>query len=360
MKTRTGGSTLRATGLAVFAALSLAGAAAADPAGSAVYPTVDHHMHIFSPEAARVLKILCVRAGPAKCPPEISTGASDGQDVVKSLDAAGISKGVLLSTGYFFGSPDVTDLKLDVAKETRAENAFVVGQARAHCGRLLAFISVNPLSPNALGEIAYWGREGGATGLKLHLENSGFDFRSPAQVKKLAAVFHAAAREHFPIVVHLETRNDDYGAKDVRIFLKDVAPFARGVPVQIAHAGAGGGDNEHTLSALGAFADALARDPKDTANLFFDLAQVPDEVSNTAKNKATPEHVAALVALIRRIGLHRFVPGSDWTTGLNLKPYYDDERAALGLSDSEWDALAANEAPYVKSASERQSCSAHL
>jgi predicted TIM-barrel fold metal-dependent hydrolase len=317
-------------------------------------------MHIFSPEAARVLKILCVRAGPAKCPPEISTGASDGQDVVASLDAAGIRNGVLLSTGYFFGSPDVTDLKLDVPAETRAENTFVVGQARAHCGRLLAFISVNPLATNALDEIAYWGREGGATGLKLHLENSGFDFRSPAQVKKLAAVFRAAAREHFPIVVHLETRNDDYGAKDVRIFLKDVAPFARSVPVQIAHAGAGGGVNAHTLSALGAFADVLARDPAGTANLFFDLAMVPDEVSNTAKIKATPEHIAALVGLMHRIGLNRFVPGSDWTTGLNLKPYYDDERAALGLSDSEWDALAANEAPYVKSASERQSCSARL
>src|ERR1700679_3943728 len=99
MKTRMGGSTLWAAGLALFAALSLAGGAGADPAAaSSVYPTVDHHMHIFAPESARVLKILCVRAGPAKCPPEISTGASDGQDVVNSLDAAGISKGVLLST----------------------------------------------------------------------------------------------------------------------------------------------------------------------------------------------------------------------------------------------------------------------
>jgi hypothetical protein len=268
--------------------------------------------------------------------------------MVEAMDKAGIKKGVLLSTGYFYGSPDVADMGLDVAKETRAENRFVVDQARSQCRRLVAFISVDPLSANALDEIAYWGRKGGAAGLKLHLENSGFDFRSPAQVQKLAAVFRAAAKWNFPIVVHMESRLDDYGAQDVAIFLKDIAPQAGDMPIQVAHAAGGGGVNGHTLSALGAFADAIERDPAGTARFTFDLAMVPDEVANTAKLAATPANIVALKVLMHRIGMNRFVLGSDWTSGLNLKPYYDDQRAALALPDAEWRALAVNEAPYMR------------
>jgi len=325
------------------------------PAG----PVVDHHMHIFSPESARVLKVSCARLGPAKCPPEISTSASTGQEAVEALDAAGIKQGVLLSTGYFFGSPEVADLGLDVPAETRAENTFVVSEAKAQCGRLVAFISVDPLASNALDEINYWGRRGGAAGLKLHLGNSAFDFRSPEQVKKLAAVFRAAARWRFPVVIHLQTRTKDFGAKDVAIFLKDVAPYAKGVPIQIAHAAAGGGIGSDTLAALGAFADAIDHDPAGTKNLLFDLAMVPDEMSNTQKLAATPANIAALKVLMYRIGLKRFVLGSDWTYPLGLVRYYADEREALKLPDADWTALASNVAPYIAASQTALACSAH-
>jgi len=304
-------------------------------------------MHIFSPEAARVLKISCARVGPVKCPPEISKNPSTGADAVQALNDAGIQTGVLLSTGYFFGSPTLADLKLDVPAKTRAENTFVVNQAKDHCGRLIAFISVNPLSSNALEEIAYWGKNGGATGLKLHLGNSHFDFRSPAQVKKLAAIFRLAAREHLAIIVHLETPASDFGAQDIHIFLTEVAPYARTVPIQVAHAGSGGGADAHTLSALGEFADAFEHDPEGAKNIFFDLAMVPDEMSNTAKIAASPDNIAQLKTLMQRIGLERFVLASDWTYPLNLEKYYADERAALDFSADDWRLLTSNVAPYV-------------
>jgi predicted TIM-barrel fold metal-dependent hydrolase len=307
----------------------------------------DHHMHIFSPEAARVLKISCARVGPIKCPPEISKNPSTGRDAVQALDNAGIHTGVLLSTGYFFGSPTVADLKLDVPAKTRAENAFVVDQAKGQCDRLIAFISVNPLSPNALDEIAYWGRKGGASGLKLHLGNSHFDFRSPEQVKKLATIFRLAARLRFAIVIHLETPAADFGARDIHTFLTEVAPFARGVPIQVAHAGSGGGADAHTLASLGEFADAFERDPQGTKNIFFDLAMVPDEMSNTAKLAASTENIAKLKALMQRIGLKRFVLASDWTYPLDLGKYYADEKAALNFSEDDWRLLVSNVAPYV-------------
>lgn len=333
-----------AAGLAACAALAGPAATRAEPAAA---PQVDHHMHIFSPEASRILNILCVRAGPQKCPPEISKAPSTGADAIRALDAAGVRQGVLLSTAYFFASPDVADLHLPLDQETRAENRYVVDQARLSCGRLAAFISVNPAAPNAVREIDYWAHAGGATGLKLHLGNSGFDFRSPAEVRKLAAVFRAAGRAGFPIVIHLQTRRSDYGAADARIFLREVAPFAGDVPIQVAHAAGGGGVDGGELAALGAFADAFERRPQATRNIFFDLAMVPDEVSNTDKLAAAPDKVAALKALIARIGLRRFAPGSDWTSGLDLAHYYADERAALALPDADWAALSANKAPYM-------------
>jgi predicted TIM-barrel fold metal-dependent hydrolase len=317
-------------------------------AAGAPTPIADHHMHIFSPEASRILTLICERVGPVKCPPEIAKSPSTGDDVVAALDAAGVRRGVLLSTGYFFGSPELTDLHLDVAKETRAENQFVVGQARAHCERLTAFISVNPLLPNAVDEIRYWARTGGAAGLKLHLGNSGFDVRDPAQVRRLAAAFRAAEQGHLAIVMHMQTRTADYGAKDVAIFLRDVASQAPTTPIQIAHAAGGGGVDKGELSALTAFADAFAKHPGAHRNIFFDLAMVPDEMSNTRKIAAAPADVAALKVQMRRIGLGRFVLGSDWTSGLNLAPYFEDERQALAFSDADWAALAAHAAPYLK------------
>lgn len=343
-------------GLAVVLSLLSVGAGA-EPAPIVLdNPVVDHHMHIFSPEAARVLKISCARLGPVKCPPEISKNPSTGRDAVQALNAAGIQTGVLLSTGYFFGSPTLADLKLDVSAKTRAENAFVVNQARGQCGRLIAFISVNPLSSNALDEIAYWGRKGGAAGLKLHLGNSHFDFRSAEEVGKLAAVFRLAARLHFAIVVHLETPAPDFGARDIRIFLSEVAPFARSVPIQIAHAGGGGGADAHTLASLGEFADAFEHDPAGTKNIFFDLAMVPDEISNTARMAASADHIAALKALMERIGLQRFVLASDWTYPLKLEKYYADEKAALNFAQDDWRSLASNVAPYVATQKARGNC----
>jgi predicted TIM-barrel fold metal-dependent hydrolase len=340
----------------VVTLLAVGSASAEPPPGAGNNPVVDHHMHIFSPEAARVLKIGCARVGPVKCPPEISKSPSTGRDAVQALNDAGIQTGVLLSTGYFFGSPTLADLKLDVPAKTRTENAFVVDQAKRQCGRLIAFISVNPLSSNARDEIAYWGQKGGATGLKLHLGNSHFDFRSPAEVSKLAAIFRLAAQLRFAIVVHLETAASDFGARDIHIFLTEVAPFARSVPIQVAHAGGGGGADAHTLSALGEFAEAFEHDPENAKNIFFDLAMVPDEMSNTAKIAAPADNIAKLKGLMERIGLKRFILASDWTYPLNLDKYYADEKAALNFSEDDWRSLVSNVAPYLPTAKSSGNC----
>ena len=158
----------------LVALLTISACATKEDTGRArgyVAPVVDHHMHLRSAVASRVTKLSCERQGPVQCSPRTSREPSSGADALRDLDAAGIRRGVLLSMGYIYGSSFYADQNLDVAKETRAENEFVVAEAARSCGRLIAFISVNPLSPHAVSEIRYWGRRNGAVGLKLHFGN---------------------------------------------------------------------------------------------------------------------------------------------------------------------------------------------
>jgi hypothetical protein len=338
---------------AVVLAMAFAGGEpgqAASPPPAIPAPVADHHMHIFSVEAVRASKLMCAKMGPMACPLGDTLKPSTGADVLQALDAAGVRQGVLLSTGYFYGSPELKDAGLDIPKETRAENAFVVSQAKASCGRLAAFISINPVSPFAVDEVRYWGRKGGASGVKLHLGNSDFSFRDPNQVKALAAVFKAAADAHLAIVIHMQTRTKDYGAEDAAIFLRDVEPYARSAPLQIAHAAGGGGMDAKVLAALGVFAEAMGKDPALAHHIYFDLAMVPDLFANVGKIRPPMATRAALRALIHRIGLAHFLTASDWTQGLDLKAYYADEKESLGLTDAEWGMLAASRAPYLPEA----------
>ena len=164
--------------------------------------------------------------------------------------------------------------------------------------------------------------------MKIHLTNSGVDLRDPADVAHLAAVFRAAGQAHMPILIHMRTRAADYGAQDVRIFLDQVLPQAAGVPVIIAHSGGWGGLDDNTWSAMQGFADALAERPELKQNLYFDLAQ-------TFKADTSQADLTRLVAMMRRIGVGRFVPGSDWPFSGPLDGYLNGALARLPLTPTE-------------------------
>jgi len=337
---------------AIAAAASLfASGLAAEPRGEAWFAAADHHMHIVSPAAYGAMQAFCDKVGRDQCG-DTWKGPSYAADAVQALDAAKIRRGVLLSTAYIAGSKEMAAAPEEVARAMRAENAFVVEQARLSCGRLVAFISVNPLLDNAVDEIAYWGRTGGATGLKLHLTNSDFDFRSPGQVRKLAAVFKAAADAHFAIIIHMRTRDfQHYGAADAETFIHEVLPAAGDLPVQVAHVAGWGGVDDQTLAALGAFARAFRTNPGLMRHVYFDLAAIPD----MPKTPATAAQVAALDDLMRRIGIDRFLLASDWTKGMDLAVYYAVQQARLAMTPDEWRVLRSTEAPYLQAAGRRLS-----
>ena len=331
--------------IACGAAMMLAAPALAQPATpdeTAPVPVrVDHHMHVHSPAILAFMPAYCsseARIGPC---PEPFTHPYTADEMIAQMDAAGVERGLIMSTGYLAESPMMQPPAPDHAEILRAANDFTVELAAQYPDRLAAFVGINPVTETALGEIARWSGDPMVTGIKLHLTNSDVDLRNPRHVAQLAAVFRAAHEAGLVIMVHMRTRADDYGAKDVRTFLDHVLPEAGDTPVQVAHAAGWGGTGLNTLSALDAFADALDADPAIGVNLYFDLAAVWDD--------DTPEDDrAALVRLIRRIGLSHFVAASDWPFSHDLVDYYGRLYPKLGLTPREWDVIRANVPPYAR------------
>jgi predicted TIM-barrel fold metal-dependent hydrolase len=303
---------------------------------------VDHHVHLNSPAIQAFLPEFCAsmrRFGP--CDPALTTPHSV-QDLLAAMDRAGIQRALVLSDGYLAESPIMEPQRPNAADLMRAANDWTVELARSYPRRLSAFIAVDPLRSTALPEIARWRGNPAVAGIKLHLTASGVDLRRDTDVAALAAVFRAAAQARFAIVIHLRGQRMDYGVPDVQRFVEDVLPAAGNTSLQIAHAGGWGGLDKATLSALGAFADAIETNPQRFRHVGFDLAGVWTDKSSDADKQA-------LVALIRRIGLKHFLPGSDWPyNGDNLADYYDRVYPELPLTQREWELIRKNVAPYAR------------
>lgn len=288
----------------------------------------DHHVHVHSPAILEILPAYCSSPGRiGACDPSF-VKPHQPDDLLADMDKAGVQTAWMMSTAYLAESPMMLPSLADAPMRVHDANAFTVATAAAHPGRLVAFISVNPLAPDALAEIAAWKDQSVAKGLKLHLTNSGLDFRNPDHVRRLTAIFDAAADAELTIMIHMRTRAEDYGAGDVRIFLNQVLPHARDVPVVIAHAGGWGGLDSNTWDAMDAFRRLIGGQPDKAPNLYFDLAQVFD-AETSASNRAR------LVEVMRGIGLDRFVPGSDWPFSSALDDYFNHAMLQLPLSPTE-------------------------
>lgn len=304
-------------------------------------PLVDYHLHIQSEALSQTLR-RCANQNPKPFEGmnwEVFSPRS-GSDALRVMNAAGMKYGVLLSEAYMFTSPLLGIQNLDKARLTREENAFNVAAAAHSGGRLTAFISVNPLSPTAAGEIAFWHSAGGASGIKLHLANSGFNFQSRRDIAALRQVFSDANKDRLPIIVHLRNRQN-YGAAQVDTFINQVLPAATGLPVQIAHGAGWGGLDEQTISAITAFATAIAAHRPGTSGLTFDLALV------VLDDHTPPELARRFVVQMRRIGIQRFDMGSDWPAVYTPAQYVKLVEQQLPLTPQEWRIILSHRASYI-------------
>lgn len=306
------------------------------PAGPAPW-RADHHMHVRSRAVYEATVAMCGDRQGCRAPDDghAVLGAADALAV---LDEAHVGRGVLLSMAYLFGSKYLAGQHYDVARMTRAENEYAAAQLAGGQGRLVGFFSVDPLSASAPEEVRYWLADGRLKGLKLHLTSAGLNFNDPKEVQQLGAIVGLAGDSHLPLLIHVRSA-PDFGAGQTEIFIRDVLPAARQSVVQIAHAGGWGGTDAVMLEDLGVYAAHLGRKDPATRHVLFDL-------SGVVTSSTTPGQAAALVELMRRIGLKRFVMGSDYDF---VTPQATDAlmREKLPLSAAEWRTLANNCAPWA-------------
>jgi predicted TIM-barrel fold metal-dependent hydrolase len=345
----------RALALAALALAPFAAACGSDAGGGGspgassgpAVPPADHHVHVRSESATGAFR-KAQRALDQQVIPEERLVPLDGDDAVAALDSAGVETGVLLSVAYMFGLPDVEFE--DERRKVRAENDFVARQVERHPDRLVGFFSVNPLADYALEEIERGADDPRLTGLKLHLANSDVDLRDSEHVDRLAEVFGTAEELGVPVVIHLWTRTEDYGAEDVDAFVDRVLTAAPTIPVQVAHLGGGGGFSASTQRAVEAFARAFRDHPDRTENVVLDMAAVPVPEALAEGDSALVERVRkanrGFAEAVREIGLDRVVYGTDWDAA-SMPTYLEGVRSDLPLEAAEIRDLVDDRAPYL-------------
>lgn len=317
-------------------------------------PIADHHAHLLSPAAARLLNEGASGessrlAGKEKEKPLTASG------LIAQLDAAGIQRSVALSAAYRLGSPFVH--VPHEAAAVNAENDWTLRQVQMYPDRLVGFCSVNPVRPYALAAIEHCASIGLRGGLKLHLANAKFSFENPTEVEQLRKVFAAADRLRMPILIHLRAGETWHGRHNVQVFMEKVLPSASHVPVQVAHLGGWGGYDQATDDTLSTFAKVCEEHPDRCRHLYFDISAV---VLSPAYAKAAPgsderllwdeqkdfaDGPERLATNLRRIGLSRILFGTDWPTA-TASNYIDRLRHNLRLSPAELNQIFSNVAPY--------------
>ena len=179
------------------------------------------------------------------------------------------------------------------------------------------------------------------------LFRSGFHASSPEQVATLAKFVAKAREARLPIMIHLRG-GGPYPKAEVETFIEKVLPAAGDLPVQIAHGGGYAGADPATIDSLSAFGDAIARKAPGTANLVFDISGIVLPAKTAEALGSNDAQLKIFVELMRKIGLDRFVVGSDWPALGPIAPYYASMQQNLHLSDAEWGQLCRNQAPYFK------------
>lgn len=310
------------------------------------HPAADHHMHLQSPMAARLLN----QGKRTSHDGEQEERAYTAKDLIAALDAAHIKRAAALSDAYRLGSPFI-----HIQNEAEAvdrENEWTAAQVRQYPTRLVGFCSVNPLRSYAASAIQRCSQIG-LRNLKLHLANSGFDFDRPADVEKLKRIFGQANRLHMAIIIHLRTGEQWDSQRSVRLFVDEILPMASDIPVQVAHMGGWGGYDRSTDKGLRTFISLCQRQPVVCKRLYFDIAAVvmkPVVSSHVdrmlaAEQQGFPEGPDRLAANIRKLGIHRVLFGSDFPVTTPAE-YEQTLRTGLKLKPEELNQIFSNTAPY--------------
>jgi predicted TIM-barrel fold metal-dependent hydrolase len=289
-------------------------------------PIVDYHQHLVSPAFEPIVKL------PAR----------DAKALLSQLDAAGISKAVVLSVGYSFS--DERKKLEDPDRLTREENDWTSSQVASSGGRLIGFCSANPLRPSALGELERCLGLPGMKGVKMHFGNSGVSLRVPDHAERMAQVFALAERARVPVLVHMRARGgSNYGAEDARLFLEKIVPAAPSIEIVVAHlGGAGPGYGAQTDSVMEVFGNAAERKDPRMRNIYFDVA-------TSVTGEITTEEAAVVAKRIRQVGAAKVLYGSDLgPPGGSIRSGWEIFRTRVPLTPREFQTIAGNVTRFMR------------
>jgi predicted TIM-barrel fold metal-dependent hydrolase len=266
--------------------------------------------------------------------------AATAEEYIAELDKVGIKRGVILSIAFIFGY-GAGELRPGEYEKVKAENDWIAEQVARFPDRFVGFCSFNPLKDYALAELSRCAKMPQIKGLKFHFKDSEVDLRKPDHLEKIRRVFKAANDARLPIVVHLltaETEKTEITARESSmIFLNQVLPVAPDIKILLAHIG-GSGSFKPGEAAFMVFADSITSGDKRTKNLYFDIGGSFDK-----------EAAAHVVKGIRKVGVKRFLFGSDRSGQINSPPDVAWKGfLQLPLTEDEFKTIAANVMPWVK------------
>lgn len=344
--------------LAATATLLVTPLAPVRPAGAqGSAPRAEHHLHISTASAARLLATL--QPGPLA-----DTSAVRAVDALRAMDSAGVREALVLSTGYLFSARGFHGTQGQRARMTRAENAYVARESALAPGRLYAACSVDPRAPFAREEVRRCAADARISAFKLHLGASDLDLLDPRHLATLRRVVAQIGRAGLPVVMHVRG-GERYGAEHAEALIREVIVPNDAVIVQVAHAAGWGGYDEATDAALGAFERALSQGRVRRDRISFDLGAVVFSPRAAGADSALAARVVAmnarLASRIRAIGVDRFVFATDWPgwpptrdRDLRIRQQVALLRAELPLSEAEFSTLLASESVVLTAARARR------
>jgi uncharacterized protein len=300
----------------------------------------DHHVHVLGPRLVSDWKSLGV---PFSRPDEAYTSAARCFEGPDALAGAW-----LVPMGHLYANAEFArELGLDEAEaraRLRAENAHVAREAARLGPPSLACVSVPPLAPWALEELAHGTDVLGARALKLHLASGGVDLREPAHLEAVGRCLDAALERGLPVLLHLDPQLRGHAAEDVGAALDVLLGPRDDLVVVIAHLGGSGGFGPWTRSVLATLTEWLASEAGDGrlhSGVLVDVSAVILAAESEGVPPTSAEELEQLAPALRRLGLGRVLFASDAPV---FAPADTQRlwRERSGLTSDEWSQVLAN------------------
>ena len=267
----------------------------------------------------------------------------------KVLERLNCRRAVVLSMGYLFTSEwfaRLDDVAADPDKFVATENDFVAEIVENLPEKLIGFFSINPLSDRADEEFKRCADSGKFSGLKFHLPACGLQFDNPEHFELIKQTIDKCAERDLVVLIHLDGFQGEFGETESLKFWSEICQPHEDLKMIVAHLGSSG-INRRSQQLLETF-HALRETDKEFSKLqiYFDLSGAVISSEIEGREPTSKEMATVLRDLMRKIGLDRFLPATDYPVPLG--DLQTELRETLKLNEEEIESLCGNVAEFWK------------